>query len=94
MSRERTVIDVALSEDQKNELYEQLMQQQQVLDRKLESEHKRHEQLVRFNKCSVILIVHVHVYVSLCVCVCVCLKERQRERERKLAHFVLKSVMR
>jgi hypothetical protein len=46
MKREKTVVDVSLSEDQKNEMHMRLVREQTVVNRRLSMEHRRHEDIV------------------------------------------------
>lgn len=52
MRREKTVVEVDLSEDQKNEVYLQLVQDQANLNRKMDDEHRRHEDQVKMGNLS------------------------------------------
>lgn len=46
MKRRKTVVDVNMSENEKNEMYMQLVREQTVVNKRLSMEHRRHEDMV------------------------------------------------
>ena len=66
MKREKTVVDVNLSEDQKNEMYMQLVKEQTIVNRRLSMEHQRHEDMVHYAKLYAMVhyfyVIHIPLY--------------------------------